>query len=60
MIQVNRWICTYALVDTECGLIIENINNERRNGKVKIHRSIANLNPSNTCLLPLNAEFYEK
>jgi hypothetical protein len=27
MIQVNRWICTYAMVDRECGIVIENINN---------------------------------
>lgn len=54
MIQVNRFICTYAIVDSECGIVIENINNERRNGKVKIYRSIANLKPQDCFMLPLN------
>ena len=59
MQQVNKWICTYSTVNIEAGLMIENINNERRHGKVKVYRSINNLKPNNCCLLPLNEEFYE-
>ena len=58
MAQVNKWICTYAMVDPQAGLMIENINNERRHGKVKIFRSINNLKPKGCHLLPLNDEFY--
>ena len=58
MIQVNKYICTYAKVDYEAGLMIENINNERRGGKVKIFRSINNLKPKNCYMLPFNEEFY--
>jgi hypothetical protein len=58
MIQVNKWICTYAMVDLEAGLMIENINNERRHGKVRVLRSINNLKPDNCHILPFNDEFY--
>ena len=56
--QVNKWICTYAMVDIDAGMMIENINNERRHGKVKVYRSINNLKPNNSYLLPMNDEFY--
>ena len=59
MNQVNRFICTYAIVDSESGMIIENINNERRKGKVKIFRCISNLKPSTCALMPFNEEFYQ-
>ena len=58
MMQVNKWICTYAMVDIGAGLMLENINNERRHGKVKIYRNISNLKPKGCHLLAYNDEFY--
>jgi hypothetical protein len=60
MLQINKWICTYVFVDIDAGLMIENINNERRHGKVKIFRSISALKPNDCHLLPLNDHFYER
>jgi hypothetical protein len=41
--QLNKNICTYTYIHKELGLIIENINNERSQGDVRIYRSIENL-----------------
>lgn len=38
--QLNQNICTYSYIDYKIGLIIENINNERPNGVVRVLRSI--------------------
>lgn len=58
MTQINKWICTYTLVHPEAALVIENINNERRNGSIRIFRTIRNLKTTHSQLLPLNAQFY--
>jgi|JI7StandDraft_1071085.scaffolds.fasta_scaffold688755_1 hypothetical protein len=41
--QLNPNICTYSFIDYKIGLIIENINNERPNGFIRILRSIEGL-----------------
>ncbi len=38
--QLNQNICTYSYIEPRVGLIIENINNERPNGFVRVLRSI--------------------
>jgi hypothetical protein len=58
--QINKFICSYTIVDPEAGLIIENVNNERRNGPIKIYRSIKNLKPKQALLLPYNREFFSE
>jgi hypothetical protein len=41
--QLNPYICSYNCIHEEMGLIIENINNERVKGQIKIVRSIQGL-----------------
>ena len=41
--QINKNICSYNYIDNEMGLIIENINNERPMGDIRIYRSIEGL-----------------
>ena len=41
--QINKNICSYNYIDHELGLIIENINNERPMGDIRIYRSIEGL-----------------
>jgi hypothetical protein len=41
--QLNPSICTYSYIEHNVGFIIENINNERPNGFVRILRSIEGL-----------------
>lgn len=58
LIQINKYICAYTIIDQDAGLIIENINNERRSGNIKIFRNIQNIKPKESSLLPYNKEFY--
>ena len=43
MMQVNRNICSYHYIEKSIGIIIENINNEKERGWVRILRSIDGL-----------------
>ena len=51
--QLNAFICTYNYVNEDVGLIIENINNERTIGGVKVLRSINGLQ-ANVEIEPVN------
>lgn len=52
MVQVNKNICSYHFIEKNIGFIIENINNEKESGSVKILRSIDGLQSYN--IRPLN------
>lgn len=41
--QLNTYICSYNCIHEDMGFIIENINNERMKGQIKIVRSIDGL-----------------
>jgi len=43
LIQINSNICSYNYIDYKVGFIIENINNEKTSGEVKILRTIDGL-----------------
>ena len=45
------------MVEEEVGLMIENINNERPNGDIRINRSIGNMR-SVSAVVPFNMDFY--
>lgn len=57
MNQINLYACSYTLVNEEVGLLVENINNERYQGDIRITRSLAGLAAA-VDLLPFNREFY--
>jgi hypothetical protein len=40
LLQINKNICTYNYIEKNIGFIIENINNEKETGEIKIVRSI--------------------
>lgn len=40
LVQINRSLCSYHYIDRTAGLIIENINNEKEIGSVRVMRSI--------------------
>ncbi len=42
-VQVNKNICSYHFIERNIGFIIENVNNEKEGGIVKILRSIDGL-----------------
>ena len=56
MNQLNQNICSYNCIHEDLGLIIENINNEKHDGDVKINRSIEGLEAS-LPIVPFNKEF---
>jgi hypothetical protein len=56
--QVNAFICSYNYLNEDVGMIIENINNERTLGSVKVMRSINGLKAS-VDIVPINKEFYQ-
>lgn len=56
--QVNAFICSYNYLNENVGMIIENINNERTIGTVKVMRSINGLK-ANVEIVPVNKEFYQ-
>ena len=41
--QINLYACSYSYIHEETGILIENINNERFNGDIRINRSITGL-----------------
>ena len=43
LVQVNNSICSYHYIEKNIGLIIENINNEKERGWVRIVRSVDGL-----------------
>ena len=55
MVQVNKNICSYHYIEKTMGLIIENINNEREKGWVRIMRSVDGLQNYN--IKAFNEEF---
>jgi len=57
--QINLYACSYCIVEQEIGLIIENINNERFQGDIRINRSITGIK-STLDLVPFNIEFYQQ
>lgn len=58
MSQINLYACSYTIVQDEIGFIIENINNERFSGDIRINRSIGGIK-SKVELVPFNVEFYQ-
>ena len=57
LIQINNNICSYNYIDYEIGFIIENINNEKSTGEVRIMRTIDGLKEYN--ITPVNVGFKE-
>ncbi len=57
LIQINSNICSYNYIDYKIGFIIQNINNEKTSGEVKILRTIDGLEDFN--ITPVNVDFYE-
>lgn len=56
--QLNQNICTYSFIERKLGFIIENINNERHNGYVRVLRSIEGLQRNGKKLIrAFNKEF---
>lgn len=41
--QLSNYICSYNCIHEDLGLIIENINNEKINGEVKVMRTMDGL-----------------
>ncbi len=41
--QIGLYACSYCIVEESVGLMIENINNERFNGDIRINRSIGSV-----------------
>jgi hypothetical protein len=58
MVQVNKNICSYHFIERNIGFIIENVNNEKEGGSVKILRSIDGL--QNYGIRAFNDEFKGK
>ena len=56
--QVNAFIRSYNYLNENVGMIIENINNERTLGSVKVMRSINGLKAS-VDIVPINKQFYQ-
>lgn len=55
MKQLNQNICTYTFIDKQLGFIIENINNQRPNGHIRILRSVEGLqNNKTSSIRPFN------
>ena len=54
--QLNNYICSYNCIHEDMGMIIENINNERMKGQIRILRSIDGLK-ADLPLQPINKEF---
>ena len=42
--QINKDVCTYNCIDEKMGMIIENINNQKIKGNVKIKKSLRSYN----------------
>ena len=59
MNQLNPYICSYNCIHEDLGLIIENINNEKTKGMIRIKRSINGLQ-SKLPIEPFNKEFKGK
>lgn len=57
--QINPFACSYSFIHEEIGVLIENINNERYNGDIRINRSISGLKAT-VDLIPFNVEFYQQ
>lgn len=57
--QINIFACNYSFIHEDLGLLIENINNERYNGDIKINRSINGLKAA-VDLIPFNIDFYQQ
>jgi hypothetical protein len=55
--QISMYACSYCVVEEEVGLMVENINNERFNGDIRINRSIGSTRSSSS-VLPFNLDFY--
>jgi hypothetical protein len=53
MHQINPYACSYTIIQEEVGMLIENINNERYNGDIKINRSIVGLKAA-VDIIPFN------
>ena len=56
MNQLNTYICSYNCIHEDLGFIIENINNEKTKGNIRILRSIEGLHCS-LPIVPLNLDF---
>lgn len=56
--QINPYACSYSYVHEQLGLLVENINNERYHGDIRINRAVGSLRAS-VGLLPFNKEFYQ-
>lgn len=54
--QLNQNICTYSFIERNVGFIIENINNERPNGHVRVLRSIEGLQRGKKLIQAFNKE----
>ena len=54
--QLNTYICSYNCIHEDMGMIIENINNERTKGQIRILRSIDGLQADQP-IEPINKEF---
>ena len=59
MNQLNSYICSYNCIHEDLGLIIENINNEKTKGNVRVLRSLEVLH-AELPIVPLNKEFKGK
>ena len=58
LVQVNRNICSYHYIEKKIGIIIENINNEKEKGWVRILRSVDGL--QNYGIKAFNDDFKNK
>lgn len=56
--QINIYACSYCVVEGNVGFMIENINNERFNGDIRINRSIGSIR-GKVEVAPFNIEFYQ-
>ena len=59
MNQLSPYICSYNCIHEDMGLIIENINNEKTKGNIRVMRSIDGLS-SSVAIEPFNKEFKTK
>lgn len=52
------YACSYCVVEEDVGIMIENINNERFNGDIRINRSIGSIK-GEVEVIPFNYDFYQ-
>ena len=57
MNQLNKNICSYNCIHEDMGMIIENFNNEREHGHIRISKKIDGLKNHKLRLEPINVDF---